>query len=449
MWWTPWLWSFRMGGSILPSLAGGDPVKGLQTTAPRETVTRGRVVGHTKTPIERRGMTWRRRRLTCRGPGLPGAYVRAELPVLERVEADGERDDQAAVDVPELRPELDDVAVAELPEHALVPPGLAPVTEQREIERHPREQGKPLGQEACEPAQESDSHARLMRLDDLRPGRVADVPVAAQQRAAEILLEHADDGSVGVEHLVAPAKLEDRLRLDHEDVVVGVRGEPEADVLLDLELLLLHVEQRSPLVGRPRRGDADAVLIADRLENLLDEESIGRLELAENGLHIGRNGHSGIVRGRGLRPECLRPPLVVGRRHPEDHPVTPRPGGDGSRGGDVDVRLGQLLGSVGDRADAVFTLDEKRPLDLAQRHARLLGRGPKRLGILRHEIDLRPAAAGRESEERDEVDATRLERREDPLNLSRRVRDRHVLVLDASRGIGYQGPPPCLELCPS
>jgi hypothetical protein len=31
MWWTPWLWSFRIGGSILPSFACGDPVKVLQT----------------------------------------------------------------------------------------------------------------------------------------------------------------------------------------------------------------------------------------------------------------------------------------------------------------------------------------------------------------------------------------------------------------------------------
>ena len=55
-----------------------------------------------------------------------------------------------------------------------------------------------------------------VRLQHLGPIHVADVPMATQQRPAEVLLEHPDHRAVAVEHLVTATELEHRLRLDHE-----------------------------------------------------------------------------------------------------------------------------------------------------------------------------------------------------------------------------------------
>ena len=98
---------------------------------------------------------------------------------------------------------------------------------------------------------------------------------------------------------MAAAELEHRLRLDHEQVLVVVRREAEADVLLDLHLLLLHVEQRPALLGRAGSGDADPVLVRDRLEDLLDEKPIRRPRA--------RSGRSGS--------RLPRTPRRDGRRH--------------------------------------------------------------------------------------------------------------------------------------
>jgi hypothetical protein len=110
-----------------------------------------------------------------------------------------------------------------------------------------------------------------VRFEQFLARCAANVPIATQQRLAEVLLEHPDHDAVLVEYLVAPAKLEHRLRLDHEEVAVVVRRDAEADVLLDPQLLLLHIEEWAPLLGRPRSGDTDPVLVRDGLEDLLDQ----------------------------------------------------------------------------------------------------------------------------------------------------------------------------------
>ena len=57
------------------------------------------------------------------------------------------------------------------------------------------------------------------------------------------------------------------------------------------------------LLGRAGRGDADPVLVRDRLENLLDEDAVGHLELREDGCG-----------GRGRRrtsPDGMRQPYTL------------------------------------------------------------------------------------------------------------------------------------------
>jgi len=66
----------------------------------------------------------------------------------------------------------------------------------------------------------------------------------------------------------------------------------------------------------------------------------------------------------------------------------------------------------------------------------------ERLRVFRNEIDLGLAAAEREPEVREQIRAAVLERREDPLALSGRVWNGHVVVLDASHSVSHQRPPP-------
>jgi hypothetical protein len=122
--------------------------------------------------------------------------------------------------------------------------------------------------------------------------------VAAEQGLAEHLLEQPKAAALSVEHVVPAAELEDRPRLDHEQVVLGVGVQPEADVLADLHLLLLDEEQRLCLVRSGRRR-ADPVLVRDRLEDLLDEEAVRALDRLEDSARIAGDGaHGGILRGR-------------------------------------------------------------------------------------------------------------------------------------------------------
>src|SRR3954447_11522031 len=106
-----------------------------------------------------------------------------------------------------------------------------------------------------------------MRLQELLARRIAHVPVTAQERTTEVLLEHPDQPAVGIEHLMAATELEHRLRLDHEKMLLAVLREAEPDVLLDLHLLLLHIEQRRPFLAPAGGGHADPILVRDRLEN--------------------------------------------------------------------------------------------------------------------------------------------------------------------------------------
>jgi hypothetical protein len=90
------------------------------------------------------------------------------------------------------------------------------------------------------------------------------MPVTAKERAAEVLLQHSDHAAIIGKHGVAAAELEARLRLDHEDVIRVVGRNPEVDLLPDLELLLLHVEERRSLLRRPRAGNAAGTARRDR-----------------------------------------------------------------------------------------------------------------------------------------------------------------------------------------
>src|SRR6185295_12574774 len=65
----------------------------------------------------------------------------------------------------------------------------------------------------------------------------------------------------------------------------------EADVLPDLQLLLLDEEDRRALLGRSRQRDADPVLVADRLEDLLHEYPISSFQLLERRLRLHHRDH--------------------------------------------------------------------------------------------------------------------------------------------------------------
>jgi hypothetical protein len=141
-----------------------------------------------------------------------------------------------------------------------------------------------------------------VRLEELPSGGVAHVPVAAQERAREVLLEQPDRLAAVVEHVVAPAELEHRLGLDHEEVGVVVRRRPEPDVLLDLQLLLAHVQHRLALLRRAGRGHADPVFVGDRPEDLLDQEPIRAVQEGEDALGVGGfDAHLAIFAGGSAR----------------------------------------------------------------------------------------------------------------------------------------------------
>jgi hypothetical protein len=112
--------------------------------------------------------------------------------------------------------------------------------------------------------------------------------VAAQERLREVLLQQTQHLPVGRQDLVPAAKLEHRLRLDHEQMLLAFGIEPEANVLLDLHLLLLDEEEWSAFLGRARCRDADPVLVRDRPEDLLHEKATRRLDFGEN--LLGSNG---------------------------------------------------------------------------------------------------------------------------------------------------------------
>ena len=57
-----------------------------------------------------------------------------------------------------------------------------------------------------------------------------------------------------------------------------------------IQLLLLDVEERLASLGGAGRRDADPVLVRDRLEDLLDQEPVGALELREDGVGIAQSG---------------------------------------------------------------------------------------------------------------------------------------------------------------
>src|SRR4051812_26970685 len=158
--------------------------------------------------------------------------------------------------------------------------------------------------------------------------------MAAEQRAREVLLEQPDDLPVRPKHLVATAELEHRLRLDHEQVLFAVGVEPEADVLLDLHLLLPDEEQRSALVRRAWRGNADPILVRDRLEDLLDEEAVRTLDLSENLLRIGGGrAHRSILSKLGSETAGREaaPGEAVVREQRVDRPQRVRPGSGAKR----------------------------------------------------------------------------------------------------------------------
>src|SRR5215211_3310290 len=95
------------------------------------------------------------------------------------------------VDILEPGPDLEDVAAAELPAYAAVVPDLLAVPSDHEVERQPAEQSEPVREDVGDPPEDRDDPARLVRFEQLVALWVADVPVAAEQRAREVLLEQA------------------------------------------------------------------------------------------------------------------------------------------------------------------------------------------------------------------------------------------------------------------
>jgi hypothetical protein len=189
-----------------------------------------------------------------------------------------------------------------LPEDAPVPADLLVVAAEREVERQEPQHDEPTGDEVVtEPAEERDEPARLVGHEQLRALRIEQAPVAAEQRAGEVLLEGPDDLPGVVEDVVAAAELEDGPRRDREQVRAVAVPEPEADVLLDLHALLLDEEQRLALLVRTRGGDADPVLVGHGAEGLLHDEPVGRGDRRQHGVGGGGGGHGGAPSDRWVR----------------------------------------------------------------------------------------------------------------------------------------------------
>src|SRR5918996_4456572 len=134
-------------------------------------------------------------------------------------------------------------------------------------------------------------------------------------------------------------------------------------------------------------GPADAEARRILLQHLLDQTAscglIGPLRLDDDRvsdipfhrLSPPRIAVQGTLACRGaLCTERGCRPLVVRRRHPEDHPVAARSRSGRRDRGDVDAGLRELRRRLGNGAHAVVALDQEGALPLAERHAGLPGR---------------------------------------------------------------------------
>src|SRR5436190_15860921 len=97
------------------------------------------------------------------------------------------------------------------------------------------------------------------------------------------------------------------------------------------------------------------------------------------------------------RAENRRGLVDVFRFDPEHRRKTAVTGAHGVDRRDADLRFGELTCDAGDRAFAVFTVDDEDGLWRLELQLQAFRRRPKRGGIVRYEIELRLAARARET----------------------------------------------------
>src|SRR2546421_6335931 len=132
-----------------------------------------------------------------------------------------------------------------------------------------------------------------------------------------------------------------------------------------------------------------------------------------------------------LHPERLGRVGEVALSDPDDHPEATLAGG-AVGGADVDAGVGELAQDFRGGASAVRSLHEKRLLARGERQAGVLGRPGERLGVLRHDVDLRLSLAGGKSGEGEQVHPRLLERAEHAHALARLVRNFDVVIVHAA-----------------
>src|SRR5207237_5719847 len=132
-----------------------------------------------------------------------------------------------------------------------------------------------------------------------------------------------------------------------------------------------------------------------------------------------------------LNPERLGRVGEVALADPNDHPEATLAGG-AVCGTDVDAGAGQLAQDLRRGARAVRSLHQERLLARGQRQPGVLGRPGERLGVLRHDVDLRLSLAGGKSGEGEQVHPRLLERPEHAHALARLVRNFDVVIVHAA-----------------
>ena len=115
-------------------------------------------------------------------------------------------------------------------------------------------------------------------------------------------------------------------------------------------------------------------------------------------------------------------------RNPEKRPEPPRAGDDGLRCRDVDLRVGELLHHLRERAGVILPRDKKDPFRPHELPAGLLGGCAEGACILRDEVQLRPAGRGK-TREGEQVHARVLQRRQDAGPFARSFGNLQVEVL--------------------
>ena len=139
--------------------------------------------------------------------------------------------------------------------------------------------------------------------------------------------------------------------------------------------------------------------------------------------------------------QCAGGPRVVARFDPDDHAVATRSSRDPCCSRNPDPRVGQPREVPVNRAGLVRSLNEERALHRAQSPA-VFGRDSSDgRHVVREEVELSLAPAGREAMENEEVHSCRLERAQHAGSLSGAVRNDGVAVAHFSNAVGHGTPP--------